>query len=106
MATKNNQKKHLPTPKEIKAYLDQYVIGQEETKKILSVAVYNHYKRLIYNSKYSDVTELEKSNIITTGPTGSGKCVCGNTKIRVRNKKTGIINELTINELVEKLEKN
>lgn len=106
MATKNNQKKHLPTPKEIKAYLDQYVIGQEETKKILSVAVYNHYKRLIYNSKYSDVTELEKSNILLTGPTGSGKCVCGNTKIRVRNKKTGIINELTINELIKKLEKN
>jgi ATP-dependent Clp protease ATP-binding subunit ClpX len=73
MATKNNRKKHLPTPKEIKAYLDQYVIGQEETKKILSVAVYNHYKKLIYNSQYSDITELEKSNIIITGPTGSGK---------------------------------
>lgn len=73
MATKNNVKKQIPTPKEIKEYLDQYVIGQEETKKILSVAVYNHYKKLIYNSKYSDVTELEKSNILLTGPTGSGK---------------------------------
>lgn len=73
MATKNSVKKQLPTPKEIKAYLDQYVIGQDETKKILSVAVYNHYKKLIYNSKYRDITEIEKSNIIITGPTGSGK---------------------------------
>ena len=83
MATKNNGKKHLPTPKEIKAYLDQYVIGQEETKKILSVAVYNHYKKLIYNSKYSDITELEKSNIIITGPTGSGKTLLVRTIARL-----------------------
>ena len=83
MAAKKENKKRLPTPKEIKAYLDQYVIGQEETKKILSVAVYNHYKRIIYNSKYSDITELEKSNIIITGPTGSGKTLLVKTIAKI-----------------------
>ena len=63
----------IPTPQEIKNHLDRYVIGQEETKRILSVAVYNHYKKLIHNSKYRDITELEKSNILIAGPTGSGK---------------------------------
>lgn len=61
----------IPTPQAIKNYLDQYVIGQEETKKILSVAVYNHYKKLIHNSKAD--TDLEKSNVLIAGPTGSGK---------------------------------
>lgn len=64
----------IPTPQEIKRQLDMYVIGQEETKRILSVAVYNHYKRLIHNEQYGCVSpELEKSNILITGPTGSGK---------------------------------
>lgn len=71
-ANKGKGKSKLPTPKQIKEYLDQYVIGQEETKKILSVAVYNHYKKIINNS-YQNALELEKSNIIITGPTGSGK---------------------------------
>lgn len=77
MARKNSTSNLLagkiPTPQEIKNHLDQYVIGQEETKRILSVAVYNHYKKLIHNSKSEDTTELEKSNIIIAGPTGSGK---------------------------------
>ncbi len=77
MAKKNNTSKLLagkiPTPQEIKNHLDQYVIGQEETKRILSVAVYNHYKKLIHNSNGGGITELEKSNIIIAGPTGSGK---------------------------------
>ncbi|MFM6993697.1 MAG: ClpX C4-type zinc finger protein [Sediminibacterium sp.] len=61
----------LKKPKEIKAFLDQYVIGQDDAKKILSVAVYNHYKRL--NQKVTeDGTEIEKSNIILVGPTGTG----------------------------------
>lgn len=64
-------KNHLSTPKQIKAYLDQYVIGQDEAKKILSVAVYNHYKKVISNLNFG--TEFEKSNIILQGATGSGK---------------------------------
>ena len=65
----------IPTPQEIKNHLDQYVIGQEETKRILSVAVYNHYKKLIHNGKAEKniSPELEKSNILIAGPTGSGK---------------------------------
>lgn len=68
---------NLKRPDEIKAYLDQFVIGQDEAKKVLSVAIYNHYKRIIYNkknirSKKNDVT-IDKSNILMCGPTGSGK---------------------------------
>lgn len=78
MASTNRRTKALPkkfpTPQQIKNYLDQYVIGQEETKRILSVAVYNHYKKLKHNIAFQSAdTMLEKSNIILTGPTGSGK---------------------------------
>src|SRR5262245_6146772 len=64
--------KSLPSPTEIKAIIDQYVISQEKAKKIVSVAVYNHYKRLMHNISSQDI-ELEKSNILMIGPTGSGK---------------------------------
>lgn len=79
MAKKNSTSNLLvgkiPTPQEIKNHLDQYVIGQGETKRILSVAVYNHYKKLIHNGRADKYRspELEKSNILVTGPTGSGK---------------------------------
>src|SRR5262245_20864304 len=64
--------KSLPAPTEIKTAIDQYVISQEKPKKIVSVAVYNHYKRLMHNVSNQDI-ELEKSNILLIGPTGSGK---------------------------------
>jgi len=72
----------LSKPAEIKAYLDQYVIGQERAKKILSVAVYNHYKRIEYqksNKKYLKDVELQKTNILLIGPTGSGKTLLAQT---------------------------
>ena len=74
-------KSELPVPKDICATLDQYVIGQEQAKKILSVAVYNHYKRLRGNDK--DGVELSKSNILLVGPTGSGKTLLAQTLARL-----------------------
>ncbi len=72
------EKEKLPTPVDIKNYLDQYVIGQDEAKKYLSVAVYNHYKRLI-QEKSDDEVEIEKSNIILVGSTGTGKTLLART---------------------------
>ena len=72
------KQEELPKPKEIKSYLDQYVIGQDEAKKYLSVAVYNHYKRLLQSSLNDDV-EIEKSNIILVGSTGTGKTLLART---------------------------
>ena len=70
--------KDVPKPKEIRSILDQYVIGQDQAKKSLAVAVYNHYKRINSQNKLEDV-ELQKSNILLLGPTGSGKTLLAQT---------------------------
>ena len=86
----------LPTPQEIKTYMDRYIIGQEDAKVALSVAVYNHYKR-IYFQKDSDV-ELQKSNILLLGPTGSGKTLFAQTLARILKVPFAIADATTLTE--------
>ena len=89
--------KHLPKPKEIKEFLDQYVIGQEEAKVTLSVAVYNHYKRLANNSSDNDV-ELQKSNILLLGPSGVGKTYLAQTLAKCLDVPFAISDATTLTE--------
>ena len=91
----------LPKPQEIKAILDEYVIGQDEAKKTLSVAVYNHYKRINYeiqNPESKRDLELQKSNILMLGPTGSGKTLLAQTLARVLNVPFAIADATTLTE--------
>jgi ATP-dependent Clp protease ATP-binding subunit ClpX len=88
----------LPTPPEIRGILDQYVIGQEQAKKILAVAVYNHYKRLRHRQKGSDDVELAKSNILLIGPTGSGKTLLAQTLARLLNVPFVMADATTLTE--------
>ena len=90
-------KRKLPIPEEIKKTLDQYVIGQESAKKVLSVAVYNHYKRLNYESSSDDV-ELGKSNILMVGPTGTGKTLLAETLARLLDVPFTIADATTLTE--------
>ncbi|MBC8383054.1 MAG: ATP-dependent Clp protease ATP-binding subunit ClpX [Candidatus Cloacimonetes bacterium] len=87
----------LPTPREIKEYLDEYVIGQENAKKTISVAVYNHYKR-IFKQKFVKDVELEKSNIIMIGPTGTGKTLIAQTLARFLKVPFAISDATTLTE--------
>ena len=87
----------IPTPKQIVAYLDNYVIGQDEAKKYLSVAVYNHYKRLL-QPKTEDDVEIEKSNIIIVGPTGTGKTLLAKTIAKLLDVPFAIVDATVLTE--------
>ncbi len=88
----------IPLPQEIKAALDDYVIGQDDAKKILSVAVYNHYKRIKYHARTKDDVELDKSNILLIGPTGSGKTLLAQTMARILKVPFAIADATTLTE--------
>jgi ATP-dependent Clp protease ATP-binding subunit ClpX len=87
----------LKPPKEIKSFLDTYVIGQEASKKVLSVAVYNHYKRLIQQTSKEDV-EIQKSNVLVVGPTGTGKTLLAQTIARLLNVPLAIVDATVLTE--------
>ena len=92
----NNEQFVLPTPAEIKQQLDEYVIDQDLAKRVLAVAVYNHYKRLLYEQE--NAVELEKSNIILVGPTGTGKTLLAQTLARILNVPFAIADATTLTE--------
>lgn len=95
----------IPSPKEIKEILDEYVIGQEEAKKVLAVAVYNHYKRVAYEENIEekqeisdDDVEIQKSNILLVGPTGCGKTLLASTLAKILNVPFAIADATTLTE--------
>ncbi len=94
-ATTPNQ---LPKPQEVKTFLDEYVIGQEQTKKKLAVAVYNHYKRIYMNRQRGDGVELAKSNIMLIGTTGTGKTLLAQTLARMLDVPFAIVDATTLTE--------
>jgi ATP-dependent Clp protease ATP-binding subunit ClpX len=89
---------HLPKPQEVKAFLDEYVIGQDQTKKKLAVAVYNHYKRIQMNRTRGNDVELTKSNILLVGPTGSGKTLLAHTLAKMLDVPFAIVDATTLTE--------
>src|SRR3978361_1555225 len=97
-AVAKSTKSDLPMPSEIRTSLDNYVIGQDPAKRVLSVAVYNHYKRLKHMSTTKDEVELSKSNILLIGPTGSGKTLLAQTLARLLNVPFVIADATTLTE--------
>lgn len=96
--TLNNKEESLPSPAEIKKVLDSYVIGQEDAKKTLAVAVYNHYKRINNQSKKDDDVEIQKSNVLLLGPTGSGKTLLAQTLAKILKVPFAIADATTLTE--------
>ena len=91
--------KPIPKPHEIKEYLDQYIVGQDDAKKVLSVAVYNHYKRLKHNKENGkDNVEIQKSNILLVGPTGSGKTLLAQTLAKMLDVPFAVADATTLTE--------
>jgi ATP-dependent Clp protease ATP-binding subunit ClpX len=90
--------KEIPKPKEVKEYLDQYVIGQEHAKKYLSVAVHNHYKRLLHSDDESSDVEIDKSNVLLIGPTGAGKTLLARTLAQQLKVPFAICDATTVTE--------
>ncbi len=97
-ATPTGAPVHLPKPQEVRAFLDEYVIGQDQTKKKLAVAVYNHYKRIQMNKTRGNDVELAKSNILLVGPTGSGKTLLAQTLAKVLDVPFAIVDATTLTE--------
>ena len=96
-AYENDEMVDMPKPKEIKAHLDEYVIGQDDAKKALAVAVYNHYKR-IYKQKKNDDIEIQKSNILLLGPTGTGKTLLAQTLAKMLNVPFAVADATSLTE--------
>lgn len=97
----DEESKPIPKPHEIKAYLDQHIVGQDDAKKVLSVAVYNHYKRLLHNKKDDEDkngVEIQKSNILLVGPTGSGKTLLAQTLAKMLDVPFAVADATTLTE--------
>lgn len=104
LASENNQRPkesqptEIPTPSELKAHLDRYIIGQENAKKVLSVSVYNHYKRIFKKGAVDPLVEIDKSNILLLGPSGSGKTLLARTLAKKLNVPFAIADATTVTE--------